>query len=127
AAVRTGRAPLRIGRRARVADAHVAGRSNGPVATAHDREEQLLRSETDAVAILELHLAVDRARVDLHSVSALEIRDERLVVSDRDARMTAGDQRIFDRDVALGATPEDDLGTHEVEFLEKEPKSKPRQ
>ena len=121
AAMRTRARAFRVRRSARVAHAHEPGRAPWQLTPLHHGEHQLLRPQADPVAVREsvLALALDRSAVDANAIAAAEVDDHRLTrLEHANADVLARDEWIFDRDVTFGATPDHDLRSDEIEFLQ---------
>jgi hypothetical protein len=88
-------------------EARISGRTT---AQAIDRrrelqKHQLLRADPDSVAAAQGSGARDDLPAQLDAVSRAQIFDAGLLARNPDARMLAGDQRVIERDLAIGAAP----------------------
>ena len=84
----------------------------------HPAEDQLLGADTDAIAVGETDVVLDGSVIDPEPVAAPEVLEECVLPLEHDLGVLAGDERIFDGDVAIRATAEDRLAWMDVELLQ---------
>jgi hypothetical protein len=81
-------------------------------------KHQLLRSDANAVSVPQLHGPGNGPAVDRQSIAGAHVLDRHVAGLNPKARMLSGNERIFDRDVARGATTDDGVARGEIDLLQ---------
>jgi Fe-S cluster biogenesis protein NfuA len=93
----------------------------------HPAEDEFLRTDANAVSVVQLGRFPYRPSINLHTVPALEIAQYGAARIDHDPRVVSRDKRIVDRDVAIRTSTEERAPGGEVELLQEESKTVSRQ
>src|SRR5262249_40944079 len=89
-------------------------------------EHELLSADAKAIAVFELRRLFDRRAIQLHAVAAIQVVKNGAIAIEHDSRVMARNERILDRDVAVGASPKDRRPAGEIELLQQKSQTVPR-
>lgn len=75
-------------------------------------------SQTQPIVVPQRRFPTDQAAVDSDPIATAQIDDASALFIDQDARVLPRNERVFDRNLTLGTSPDDDLATMQVELLQ---------
>src|SRR5689334_3208338 len=96
---------------------------SGELHGGHLAEDELLGADAQPIAVRKGLNGADQSAVDPRTIAAVEIGERGLRALDAHLGVVAGNERIDERDPAVGAPTDERIARRKIEFLQREPEA----